>query len=268
MRTVVIVGTGLLGSSFGLAVKRAGLFDWVVGVSSPKVVEKAIEVGAVDVSMHLEEALPTADLVLLAQPVRRILSLIERIDPVLRPGTLVTDVGSTKSEICAAGAKFVTRGRFVGGHPMAGREVRGPEGASADLFAGRPWVLTEPVEELVAMVEAVGGRPVFLGPAEHDRMVALSSHLPQLLSTALAAYLEAKDVRQVAGPGLMDMTRLALSSYELWEDILVTNAGNVDAALAGLIAELEGLRRALGEGGADDYFVRAARVSGGLRQGR
>ncbi len=268
MRTVVIVGTGLLGSSFGLAVKRASLFDWVIGVSSPAVVQKAIAVGAVDVSMTLEQALPTADLVLLAQPVKRILSLLERIDELMPPGTLVTDVGSTKGEICAAGAKFITRGKFVGGHPMAGREVRGPEGASADLFSGKPWVLTEAVEPLVKLVEGVGGQPVFLGPEEHDRMVALSSHLPQLLSTALGSYLAARDVRQVAGQGLMDMTRLALSSFELWEDILVTNAENVDGALAGLIAELEGLRLALVEGGAADYFARGARVSGDLRRGR
>lgn len=268
MRTVVIVGTGLLGSSFGLAVKRSSLFDWVIGVSSPAVVQKAIGVGAVDVSMTLEQALPTADLVLLAQPVRRILSLLERIDELMRPGTLVTDVGSTKAEICAAGAKFITRGKFVGGHPMAGREVRGPEGASAGLFSGRPWVLTEPLEDLMQIVRGVGGKPVILGPQEHDRMVALSSHLPQLLSTALGSYLTGKDVQRVAGQGLMDMTRLALSSFELWEDILVTNAENVDGALAGLIQELQDLRQALGSGGAEEYFARGARVSGDLRQGR
>jgi prephenate dehydrogenase len=268
MRTVVIVGTGLLGSSFGLAVKKARLFDCVVGVSSPRVVEKAIAVGAVDAAMTLEEALPAADLVLLAQPVKRILSLIERLDEHLRPGTLVTDVGSTKAEICAAGAKFISRAKFVGGHPMAGREVRGPEGASAQLFEGRPWVLTDPDSSLISIVEAIGGKPVFLGPEEHDRIVALSSHLPQLLSTALGSYLSDKNATAVSGTGLRDMTRLALSSFDLWQDILETNAANVDGALAGLIAELQGLRGALGAGTAGDYFERGARLSGGLRQGQ
>lgn len=268
MRTVVIVGTGLLGSSFGLAVKQAALFDNVIGVSSPAVVQKAIAVGAVDVAMTLEEALPIADLVLLAQPVKRILSLLEGLDDFLRRGTLVTDVGSTKADICAAGARFLTRAKFVGGHPMAGKEVRGPDGASADLFAGRPWVLTDPDEALAGIVEAVGAKVVLLGPEEHDRMVAFSSHLPQLLSTALASYLSDKDATAVSGPGLRDMTRLALSSYDLWQDILETNAGNVDSALAGLIEELQALRRSLGEGKADRYFERGANLSAGLRQGQ
>ncbi len=268
MRTVVIIGTGLLGSSFGLAVKRAGIFDWVVGVSSPAVVAKAIEIGAVDVAMTLEEALPTADLVLLAQPVKRILSLLERLDLHLRLGTLVTDVGSTKAEICAAASTFLTRSTFVGGHPMAGKEIRGPEGASAELFVDRPWVLTEPNEALISIVEAVGGKPVLLGPEEHDRMVAFSSHLPQLLSTALGSYLSDKQVTSVSGPGLRDMTRLALSSFDLWQDILETNSPNVDSAIAGLISELEGLRSALKSGTAGEYFERGASLSAGLRQGQ
>ena len=266
MSTVVIVGTGLLGSSFGLAVRRAGLFDRVIGVSSVAVVEKAVAVGAVDEALPLEHALPLADLVLLAQPVRRILSLLETIDAYLRPGTLVTDVGSTKSAICAAGARFLTQGHFVGGHPMAGKEVRGPDGASADLFQGRPWVLTERVPSLITLVEALGGRPVFLSAEDHDRMVSLSSHLPQLLSTALASYLTGKDVKQVVGPGLLDMTRLAQSSYELWEDILVTNSANVDSALAGCIEELTAMRQALTDGALSTFFDKGAATARELRK--
>jgi len=151
---------------------------------------------------------------------------------------------------------------------MAGKELRGPEAASAELFEGRPWVLTDPDQSLIAIIEAVGGNPVFLGPQEHDRLVALSSHLPQLLSTALGSYLSGKNATEVSGPGLRDMTRLALSSFNLWQDILETNAANVDAALAGLIAELEGLRSALAAGTAGDYFERGARLSGDLRQDR
>lgn len=265
MRTAVIVGTGLLGSSFGLAVKRAGVFERVIGVSSPTVVAKAIEVGAVDDALLLEQALPLADFVLLAQPVRRIIALLASIDKGLTPGTLVTDVGSTKGEICLAGARHLKRGRFVGGHPMAGREVRGPEGASANLFEGRPWVLTERAEELVAIVTAIGGKPVFLDPEQHDRLVALSSHLPQLTSTCLASFLTGKDVSQVTGPGLLDMTRLAQSSYELWEDILLTNSANVEAGLDGLIAELVGMRDSLRSGSAEKVFARGAQVARALR---
>lgn len=265
MRTAVIVGTGLLGSSFGLAVKRAGLFDRVIGVSSPVVVQKALDVGAVDEALPLEQAVPLGDLVLLAQPVRRILSLIENLNDLLQPGALVSDVGSTKAQICAAGVKHLTRGQFIGGHPMAGREVRGPEGATADLFNGRPWVLTSSGTALTGIVTALGATPVFLDPAAHDRMVALSSHLPQLLSTCLAGYLSEEDVKQVAGPGLLDMTRLAQSSYELWEDILLTNQGNVESALDGLLAELHSLRNAIGAGDASAFFEKAGRSARKLR---
>ncbi len=256
MKTVAIIGTGLLGSSFGLALKKTQGYGRILGVSSLAVVEKAIEIGAIDEALALDDAIPQADLVLLAQPVLRILTTIEKLDALLKPGAIVTDVGSTKATICSAAAKFIRRGHFVGGHPMAGREVRGPDGASADLFVGRPWVLTEALPELIELVEALGGRPVILGPEEHDRLVAWSSHLPQLLSTTLAALLEGRGVDPVAGPGVLDMTRLALSSHELWEDILATNAENVDAALAQVIAELERTRAAVRAGEVRALFAR------------
>lgn len=264
MPTLAIVGTGLLGSSFGLAAKRSHLFDRILGVSSAPVVAKALEVGAIDAAMTLEQALPQADLVLLAQPVLRIVSLLEQIDPQLKPGSLVTDVGSTKLAIANA-ARRITRGRFVGGHPMAGREVRGPEGASADLFVGRPWVLTSAEPELVKIVETLGARPVILDAEQHDLLVAHSSHLPQLLSTALASYLDQRELKHVAGPGLHDMTRLAMSSHELWADILETNSGNIDQALAGLIEELEAMRKALASGQLASHFERGAAMAKRLR---
>lgn len=265
MPTLVIAGTGLLGTSFGLAVKRAKLFERVIGVSSPAVVAKAVEAGGIDEAATLEVALPQADLVLLAQPVRRILDTLKVLDVHLRPGTLVTDVGSTKAEICRVAVAHLHNGRFVGGHPMAGREVRGPEGATADLFAGRPWVLTEPEEELLRIVKALGAIPVILDGEEHDRRVALSSHLPQLLSTALASYLNHQDLRNVAGPGILDMTRLALSSHELWADILATNAANVDVALAGIARQIESMRAELEAGGIEADFIRAQHFARSLR---
>lgn len=264
MPTLAIVGTGLLGSSFGLAAKRARMFDRILGVSSDAVVAKALSVGAIDEAMPLEAALPQADVVLLAQPVLRIIALLEKIDPLLKADALVTDVGSTKAAIAAA-ARNITRGRFVGGHPMAGREVRGPEGASADLFSGRPWVLTSLEPELMKIVEAFGARPVILDAEQHDLLVAHSSHLPQLLSTALASYLDQREVKHVAGPGLHDMTRLAMSSHELWADILDTNASNIDGALAGLIEELEAMRKALATGELAPHFDRGAAMAKRLR---
>jgi prephenate dehydrogenase len=119
---------------------------------------------------------------------------------------------------------------------------------------------------LLRLVEGVGARAVVLPAAEHDSMVAMSSHLPQLLATALGSYLHGRDLRAVAGPGLLDMTRLAMSSHELWADILATNAGNVDAALAGMIGELERVRAGLREGQLEEAFARGAAFARGLRE--
>ncbi|MFN7545308.1 MAG: prephenate dehydrogenase [Acidobacteriota bacterium] len=265
MQTAVIVGTGLLGSSFGLAARRAGLFGRIIGVSSPPVAAGALAVHAIDEVLDLAPALAEADFVLLAQPVRRILSLLGEIEPLVKPGALITDVGSTKVAICAAGAA-ITRATFIGGHPMAGREVRGPEGALATLFENRPWILTAPHAGLEEMVRSLGAQPVQLNPADHDRLVALSSHLPQLAATALASLLSENDLRQVAGPGILDMTRLALSSFPLWEDILSTNRDNIDAALAAYIGELEAVRAALRSGTLQPHFERGARLASQLRR--
>jgi prephenate dehydrogenase len=265
VQTAVIVGTGLLGTSFGLAARRAGLFGRIVGVSSPAVAAAALKANAIDEVLELGPALAEGDFVLLAQPVRRILGLLGEIDPMVKPGALITDVGSTKAAICAAAAS-IERATFIGGHPMAGREVRGPEGALPTLFENRPWILTSPHAGLEAMVRALGANPVYLSPAEHDRLVALSSHLPQLAATALASLLSENDLRQVAGPGILDMTRLALSSYPLWEDILATNRDNIDAALSAYISELEQVRAALRSGTLEPQFERGARLAAQLRQ--
>ncbi len=240
-RQVAIVGTGLLGSSLGLALKQQRLAGLVIGVSGAA--EEALRIGAIDAQADLPSACRAADLVVLAQPIRRLLATLEILDEHLSDAALVTDVGSTKAVICEAAQKHLRRGRFIGGHPMAGKERRGPDAASSSLFAGRTWILTGDEPRLVGMIHAIGATPLFLTPSEHDRLVARASHVPQLLSTALASYLQGSGAEQVAGPGLRDMTRLALSSFELWDDILATNQTNIDDALAGFIAHLEALRK-------------------------
>jgi len=249
MQRVVIVGVGLIGASFGLALRKAGFMGSIVGVSSPRSIAAALERGAIDGGMALEESVPAADLVFLSQPILAIVETIGRLELLVRPGTLVTDAGSTKTAIDRAARKYLNSCSFVGGHPMAGKEQRGAEAADADLFGRRPWVLTQcgdnPVEiELRAWITKIGAQIVFLDAATHDRLVAWSSHLPQLASTALAAALHDRQpaAATVAGPGLTDMTRLALSSYDLWHDILETNQKEVAAALDGYIAQLQGLR--------------------------
>jgi prephenate dehydrogenase len=159
----------------------------------------------------------------------------------------------------------------MGGHPMAGRELRGAAAADADLFRDRPWVLTaaltgEPDHPTARVFRQwlvlIGAKEIVLDPARHDRLVAWGSHLPQLLSTALAAVLQdqAPDAATVAGPGLMDMTRLALSSYELWGDILETNAPSIATALDAYIAKLQQLRDGFeGEFAKGSQFARSLR---------
>ena len=142
MKTVVIVGVGLIGGSFALALRKAGFGGRIIGVSSPKTVEAARKRGAIDEAASLEKAVPWADLVYLAQPISRIVSTIEDIEPLLREGALVTDAGSTKAEIVAQAGRFIKKAQFLGGHPMAGKEKRGVEEADPDLFAGRTYVLT------------------------------------------------------------------------------------------------------------------------------
>ena len=218
-----------------------------------------------------------ADLVFLSQTIGRILDTIRHLDPLVKPGALVTDAGSTKSEIVDTALQSITRCQFLGGHPMAGKESRGPQSAEAGLFQGRPWVLTptEPAEletdaagEFADWLERIGARQVVLDAAEHDRLVAMTSHLPQLASTALAATLADTRGTEVSGSGLMDMTRLALSSYDLWRDILATNAGHIERALAAYIQELEHIRENLRTRQLQEEFERGARLAEKLRRAR
>jgi prephenate dehydrogenase len=259
VNTVAIFGVGLMGGSFALALRKAGFAGKIIGVSSPSTVEKALARGVIDQSMALPEAARVADLVYLSQPISQILATLD----VLETDALVTDAGSTKAVICERARKLK---RFVGGHPMAGKESRGVEHADADLFRGRPYVLTSHEPQLETWIERFGARLVLLEPAEHDRQVAFVSHLPQLLSTTLASVLAGKE--QVAGPAAADLTRLALSPYDIWRDIFATNAEPIDAALGAFIARLEEVRAQLRSSELEALFSQAAASAHALRHQR
>ncbi|HYK59979.1 MAG TPA: prephenate dehydrogenase/arogenate dehydrogenase family protein [Bryobacteraceae bacterium] len=267
MNTVSVVGVGLIGGSFALALRKAGFTGRIIGVSSPAAVRAALELGAIDEASPLEPAASASDVIYLAQPIERIIETIRGIDAHVRPGKLITDAGSTKLTISEAAAKHLRRGRFVGGHPMAGKESRGVEQAEADLFRGRPYVLTGRDAGLESWIERIGARLVFLDAAEHDRLVALTSHLPQLISTALASLIvDENKAAQVAGPAAMELTRLALSPYEIWRDIFSTNAAGIDAALGAFIGKLEELRSALRDPSMERRFEKAAAAARELRK--
>jgi prephenate dehydrogenase len=274
MQHVAIVGTGLIGASFGLALRKAGFDGSIVGVSSSCAIADAASVGAIDRGAPLAEAVAAADLVFLSQAIGRILDTIRHLDSFLQPGTLVTDAGSTKCEIVDLARQSITRGQFLGGHPLAGKEKRGAAAADADLFRGRTWVLTPDelaeletpaARDFIAWLDRFGARRVILDCDKHDRVVALTSHVPQIASTALAATLAERLPRgaglEVAGPGLVDMTRLALSSYDLWRDILATNPDHIERALGFYIQKLEHLRENLRTRQIQEEFARGAAIA-------
>ena len=195
MRVVVIAGVGLIGGSFALALRKAGFDGRIVGVGSERTIQEALALGVIDQGAPLHEAAPRADLLILSHTISRILETIPILDELVKPGCLITDAGSTKGAIVDCARKHVRRAQFLGGHPMAGSEARGVGAASADLFRGRTWVLTPGNAEELATpaanefrhwLSAIGAVEMILAPDEHDRVVALTSHLPQLASTALA----------------------------------------------------------------------------------
>ena len=277
MKTVAIVGTGLIGASFGLALRQAGFAGAILGVSSPAAISGAVAIGAIDRGAALAEAVPEADLVFLSQTIGRILDTVRHLDPLVKPEALVTDAGSTKCEIVDVARQYLRRCQFLGGHPMAGKETRGPAVAEADLFRGHTWVLTPDdaaeletpaAREFRGWLHSMGARLAVVDSDEHDRIVSLTSHLAQLSSTALAATLDhkLKCGLELAGPGLVDMTRLALSSYDLWRDILATNPGHIERALAAYIQELEHLRENLRTRELQEEFERGAHLARRVRR--
>ncbi|HZO54657.1 MAG TPA: prephenate dehydrogenase/arogenate dehydrogenase family protein [Bryobacteraceae bacterium] len=279
MDSVAIVGVGLIGGSFGLALREAGYTGPILGVSSEGAIAEAVERGAIDRGVNLDEAVQFASVLYLAQPISKILQVIPELSRA-RPGTLVTDAGSTKVTITEKARNFVRGAQFLGGHPMAGKETRGVGSAEAALFRGRTYFLTpREVAELdtpaassfVSWLKRIGANVVPISPAAHDHLVAHTSHLPQLLSTSLAVALSESlgaAARTGAGPGLMDMTRLAMSSFEIWDDILRTNNKEIDGALAMMQRTLEQMRARLGNDSMRDPFEIADIFSKSLRNTR
>jgi len=256
-KNIVIVGCGLIGGSFALALRRAGYSGRIAaygGTRSPKI---ALERGVVnDIEKSFDRGeVCDADLVYLAAPIGRIIDFLRTRSTQIKRGALVTDAGSTKTEVCRVAKESIPEGvHFIGGHPMAGSEQTGVEFARADLFDRATYVLMRGgdgnrVSSLKSMIEGIGARVILTEPEAHDRAVALVSHLPQLVASSLAALhlaVEDRDLaQQMAATGWLDMTRLAGSSWKIWRDIILTNQTNISDRLGLLIAELQSLKDAL-----------------------
>ncbi len=253
-KRTAVIGIGLIGGSFALAAKRAGVVASVVGVArSADTREAALAMGAADeVTADPAEAVRGADLVYLAVPVRATRGIFERISAELTPGTLVTDAGSTKREVMAAAAELLPANvTFIGGHPMAGSEQSGVGAARADLFEGAAYYLTpgettsqDELDRMLALVRAVGAHPDVKAAEYHDRMMAATSHLPHLVAAALARTVHhlasgGKEVGDFLGTGFTDTTRLAEGSPEVWRDIFLSNPDNIAGALEQMIEQLQ-----------------------------
>jgi prephenate dehydrogenase len=259
-RKITIVGVGLLGGSIGLAARKRRLAGQVAGFVRRKAsVAECLRAGAVDVATRdLREAVEDADLVILCTPLSRMRSLVMEMLPALRPGAILTDVGSVKGPAVRSLESLAGKAgaRFVGSHPMAGAETAGVAAARADLFDRAVCVVTptrrtDPValRKVERFWKALGARPLRLDPERHDVLVSRSSHLPHIAAVILANLVldPAKPRHQadLCASGFRDATRIASGSPELWRDIAMANRKNLDRALAAYGRELEKFRRAL-----------------------
>ncbi|MGI9658771.1 MAG: prephenate dehydrogenase/arogenate dehydrogenase family protein [Gaiellaceae bacterium] len=255
VKHLAVVGTGLIGASVGLAAQRAGVNVVTGWDPDSDARDQALERGAITgVSSSLADAVDGADLALVAAPVAQLVTQVSTTLELSASSCTVTDVGSTKSAICDAVGE---RERYIGGHPMAGSEARGPQHATGELFNGATWFLT-PVDEtrperyklLHAFVSGLGAVPVAIAPAAHDRLVALTSHLPhalanQLLNQAGLARIDGHEPLAAAAGSLRDMTRVAGANARIWVDIFLENADALTEMLGQHRRGLEDLEAAL-----------------------
>lgn len=244
---VAVVGLGLIGGSMGSALRREGV--WVQGYDTDEAAsDEAARLGLIDGrSRTLSSVLDGIDAVLLCTPVSTVLNLLPAVDRMTDPSALILDTGSVKAAVLKVMDALPGGARAVGGHPLAGKETSGPGAADPDLFRGRPFVLSpspstspDSVGRAVELATAVGAIPRVMEARRHDEVLSRTSHLPQVLATALALGISQEDACY-AGPGLRDMTRLAGSDPTMWRDILVLNGPRVVAEADRYIVRLQGL---------------------------
>jgi prephenate dehydrogenase len=274
VQRLAVVGTGLIGASVGLAARAAGVDEirgWDV---DPAALAVAGERNAVRPAGSLEEAVDGAELALVAAPVASLPVEVAAVLEASSDGTTVTDVGSTKGPVTNA----VSDARFIGGHPVCGSEARGPAHATAELFHGATWFLTpvaatepERYRTLHGFVASLGALPVAVDPESHDRLVALTSHLPHalanlLLNQAGASRIEGHDPLAAAGGSLRDMTRVAGANPRIWVDIFLDNADALRTALGEHRRRVEQLESALAAGDAGFLARWIAEASGNRRR--
>ncbi len=281
-KRISIIGLGLIGGSWALALKKLGYPAPRIGYDRPEVLRKALAAGAIDsVADDLPAALSEADLVILATPVGAILDLLGRLKPHVSARALVTDVGSTKRLICQRAKEILgDQPLFLGGHPLAGKENSGFDNADPTIFENVSYALTPSpadlmgdarVQAFVELVKSLGARPCITEASQHDLAAAYLSHVPQLLSSGLASMVADRASSQnlpleLAGSGFRDVTRLAESPYGLWRDICLTNVENIRAGLDVLIDKLETIKSHLSDRELEQIFREARTLRDRLRE--
>ncbi len=278
IRQITIVGTGLIGGSLGLALKKHGFTGRIIGCDRAPVLERAKAKGAIDEGRtNLLDSARGSQLVVLATPVGAIIDAIRELAPTLPHTTLLTDVGSTKAQVVNTAKKSFGESateHFIAGHPMAGKEQAGVEFADADLFSGAAWFIT-PLSgqdihaglagECLEWIERIGARIAILDDAAHDKLCAWISHLPQMISTALASALveefgDDAPLLEAGGRALREMTRISGSPYSMWKDIAVTNQANIADAMRKLEQHLKLIRENLDTRKLEAEFENAHRL--------
>lgn len=280
---VAILGCGLIGGSFALGLRAAGFAGELVGWDREETLAKSKQRSAIDHgTTELDQAIAGADLIYLATPVALILELLPAVGRTAKRGALVTDAGSTKIRICRLAREALPEAvHFLGGHPLAGKETSGIESADARLFVGAKYVVVPPEgvprrgaeeakEAFLGWVRRLGAEPVEMDAETHDWAVALVSHLPQLVSTALASTVWDETDEDglpltLAAGGFRDMMRLANSPYDIWRDIGLTNGENIERALERLAQALERVRTNLRSKELAEEFAKAQQTCQVLR---
>ena len=258
LKKIAIIGCGLIGGSIGMALKKKNFSGKIIGVDQEKIIEKAIQKGAIDWGTYqIEKGVVNAEVVFLATPVLEIIKLIPRIKPFLSKNCLITDTGSTKKEILDKAEKiFSNKHDYIGSHPMAGLEKGGIEYASSDLFVDKPFItipkkmnsnFAEP--KMSSFIHGIGAVEIKMDINEHDRIIAMISHLPQLIAVLMTNMMgsvadEGNNEKyfSIGGKVFNEMTRIASSPFPIWKDIFQTNKFWTIKAIEELVNLLESVK--------------------------
>jgi len=275
IRQMTIIGTGLIGGSLALALRKKKFAGRIVGCDREGTLERARMRGAIDDgTVNPGDAVRGSDLVVLATPVLAIVDLIERVGPVLPAKALLTDVGSTKTAVAEQATRVFGKKagtRFLAGHPMAGKELSGVDYADPDLFQNAMWFLSPLPDqnlneglfaEFAGWIDQIGARIAMLPAEDHDRLCAWISHVPQMISTALAAALVEEfgaeaPLLSAGGRALQEMTRISASPYSMWRDVAISNKKNLEDALWKIEQRLAHIRENLSTRQLADEFEQA-----------